>query len=222
VRTSSDDLDRGRKAEKGLSPNGEPPVHFERSPGKVIVELKDFDSLFEWDAPPAYPHAGPMLNRPIAKFMIDTVREDRRSHKVDVTIAFRAPPLRPEVEAGARAQMSNFFANEVEMVALEQRVNSTEGWSSLRYAIPVVVIAGLVAGLLTNPSTLDAPAYLAEIAYLVAIVVTWVMLWDPIEKLLFDSYFFRLRIRALNKLAKAEISFVSRPTPFAPAGSTPD
>ena len=152
-----------------------------------------------------------MLNKAVAKFMVDTVREDRRSMNVRVTLRLRGSPLRPEEEAGTRAQMSSFFANEAEMAALEQRVNDTEGLSSLRFAVPVVVVAGLAAGLLTNPATLGGPAYLTEIAYIVAIVVSWVMLWDPIEKLLFESYFLRLRIRALRKLATARIEFVYQP-----------
>lgn len=201
------ELDRTWGVEKGAPLSGEPIVHFERSPGRAEVELKDLDSLFDGDVPPTHPHTGPMLNKAVAKFLIDSVREDRRSPTVRVAIQFRGSPLRPKEEEGTRAQMSNFFANEAEMAALEQRVNDAEGLSSLRFAIPVVVVAGLAAGLLINPATLGGPAYLTGIAYIVAIVVSWVMLWDPIEKLLFESYFLRLRIRALHKLATAKIEF---------------
>lgn len=204
-------VERTPAVQKGAPHEGEPIVHLERSPGKLAVALKDLDSLFDRAAPPIYPHEGPALNKTVAKFMVDTVREDRRSPDVAVTVTFRTSPFGPEEEAGTRAQMSSFFANEAEIAALEQRVNSTEGWSTLRYAIPVVVVVGLIAGLLTNPSTLGVSPYLTEIAYLVAIVVTWVMLWDPIEKLVFESYFMRLRIRALQKLAKAKISFLYGP-----------
>jgi hypothetical protein len=194
----------------------EPLIRLERTPGKIEVELEDVDSLFDREAPPTYPHTGRMLNRAVAKFIVDTVREDRRSREVGVIIRFRGSPLRPEDEAGVREQLRHYFANEAEMAGLDQRVNSTEGLSSLRYAIPVVIVAGLVAGLLLNPSAFGAPAYLTEIGYLIAIVVTWVMLWDPIEKLLFDSYFIRLRIRALHKLAAAEILFQFQPGAPAP------
>lgn len=213
---------RAPEVERDAPPNGEPILHFERSPGRVEVELKDLDSLFDRDAPPTYPHTGPMLNKAVARFLVDSVRQDRRSATVEATVAFRTSPLRPVEEASARAQMSSFFANEAELAALEQRVNRTEGFGSVRYAIPVVIAAGLIAGLLTNPSTLGVPAYLTALAYLVVITVVWVMIWNPVEKLLFESYFIRLRIYALHKLASAKIGFVYRPVPASPAGPIPD
>jgi hypothetical protein len=174
----------------------------------VQIELKDRDSLFDRDAPPTYPHAGPMLNRAVGKFLLDSVREDRRKQNIEVTIVLRASPLSPVEEATARKQVKDYFAVEAELAALERRVNATEGWGSLRYALPVVIAAAIVAGLFTNPSTLGGPAYLTTLAYLIVLVVIWVMLWDPIEKLLFDSYFIRLRIYALHKLVRAKFTFV--------------
>jgi hypothetical protein len=207
--------------DRGAPLHGEPIVHFEKSPGRVEVELEDPGSLFDRAAPPTYPHLGPMLNSTVAKFMVDSAREDRRRREIGVTVSFRSSPLRPEEEAGARAQMKNFFTNEAEMAAMDHRVNSTEAWGSLRFALPVVVVAALIAGLLTVPSKWGVPVYLAELAYLLVVVVIWVMVWDPIEKLLFDAYFIRLRIRALHKLAKAEITFAYRPGTPATAGPAP-
>jgi hypothetical protein len=189
------------------------------------IDLEGLGSLFDQGTSPAFPHTGPMLNSAVAKFMIDTVRADRRSPDIGITVTLHAPPLRPEEVAGSRAQMSSFFANEAETAALTRRVNSTEAWGSLRYALPVLVVAGLVLGVLTSPSTFGLPVYLTELAYLIVLVIIWVMVWDPIEKLLFDSYFIRLRIRALNKLAAAKVVFVYRqgvspaakPTPVDPS-----
>jgi hypothetical protein len=193
---------------------GEPILHFEGSSGKVKVELPDLDSLLDTDSPPSYPHTKPMLNGTVAKFMLDTAREDRGSRKVEITITFRDSPLRPEEEAGTRAKISSFFANEVENAELAKRVNRVEAWGSLRYALPVVAVAAVIAGLFANPSSFGLPGgYVSTLAYLIVVVIIWVMVWDPIEKLLFDSYFIRLRIRALQKLVAATIVFGSRPGP---------
>jgi len=201
--------------------DGETIVHFVSSPGIVKVELRDLDSLLDRNATPTYPHRGPMLDNTVARFMVDTVREARRSPDVEVTITLRSSPLLPEEEAGARAHMSHFFANESEVSALGQRVNRTEAWGSLRYALPGVIVAGLIALLLTNPSAFSIPVYLAELGYLVVVVVIWVLVWDPVEKVLFDSYFIRLRIRALHKLAAAKVVFAYRPGASAPMASAP-
>jgi hypothetical protein len=212
---------RTQNVERDALLQGEPIVHFEKSPGRVEVEVEDFGSLFDWDASPAYPHTVPMLNSSVAKFMIETVRKDRRSADIEVKVTFRESPLRPEEEAGTRAKMASFFANESEIAALEQQVNRIEALGSLRYALPVLVVAGLVAGLFANPATLGVPDYLATLVYLVVVVVVWVMVWDPVEKLVFDSFFIRLRIRALQKLVAAKIVFAYRPGPSTPAGPEP-
>ena len=200
---------------------GEPILHFERTPGRVDVEVEDLASLFDWDASPVYPHTVPMLNSSVAKFMVETVRQDRRSADIEVKVTFRESPLRPEQEVGTRAKMTSFFANEVEKAALEQQVNRIEALGSLRYALPVLVVAGLVAGLFASPSTLRVPDYLATLVYLVVVVVVWVMVWDPVEKLVFDSFFIRLRIRALQKLVAAKVVFAYEPGPSTPVGPEP-
>ena len=198
---------------------GEPLLHLARSPGRVEVELNGPEALFDRTGVPTFPHSGPPVRAAVANFMVDTVREDRRTPEFSVNVTFHSQPLRPDEEDGMRAQMSSFFANEAEVAGLGQRVNRTEALGSLRYGIPVVAVAAVFAGLLANPATLDAPIYLSQLAYLIVIVVIWVMVWDPIEKLLFDSYFIRLRIRALHKLATAKVQFAYRRAPVRFAGS---
>ncbi|MGP8075219.1 MAG: hypothetical protein ACLP8Y_00535 [Thermoplasmata archaeon] len=179
----------------------------------MAVELKNLDSLFDSDATRTYPHTESMVNKSVAKFLLDSVRLDRRKPKVELTLAFRSPPLPPDEEERVRAQMSRYFGIEGKLAVLDQSVNRTEGVGSLRFAIPVVIIAGLVAGYLSLNTSLLGPSYLTALAYLIVITIVWVMLWDPIEKLLCDSYLIRLRVFALRKLAAAKITFVYRPTP---------
>jgi len=51
-------------------------------------------------------------------------------------------------------------------------VNRTEGWGSLRFAIPLVLFAVFIAGLLsTNPAVLGGSTYFTAIAYLVFITI---------------------------------------------------
>jgi hypothetical protein len=213
------------EAGKGIRPNGEPIVKFASSPGRVAVELAAIDSLFDRLAPSTYPHSGPMLDKAVAKFLLDSARENRSMETLEITIGLRTAAPRPEEEAIIRSRMSSYFTNEAELAGLEQRVNRTEGWGSLRFAVPLVLFAALIAGLLsTNPSALGGSTYFTAIAYLVFITIVWVMLWGPIERLLFDSYFIRLRIHALQKLAAAKIAFRggSVPaTPTAPAMAGP-
>jgi hypothetical protein len=150
-----------------------------------------------------------MVNSSIAEFLVDSVREQRREPNVTVVVATDDPTSPPEREANARAQLGRFFANEAELVGLEIRVNRTEGAESLRYALPLVILAGLFA-LIANSGLLagELPEGLLALLYVIFVVVVWVLLWDPIEKLLFDSHLLRLRWRALKKLESASYTFV--------------
>ena len=115
----------------------------------------------------------------------------------------------PAEEADVRERLSKFFATERELAELDRHVNRSEGFASLRYAVPVVLLAVLVIGIFySQVGALSAEGYVAALVYLLFVVVVWVMLWDPIEVLLFNSFFLRLKIRALRKLAEANVRFV--------------
>ncbi len=217
-----EEIHRNSDVKPDVELGGEPVVHLVRSPGEIEVQLKDLGALLDRTTPPTYPHTGPMVNKAVAKFLADSVREQRRTSHVEVTVTFQAPPLGAEEEANAQAQMRSFFANEAELAGLDVRVNRTEGLGSLRFATPLVLLAGLVAGLLyVQLGTIDASDLFLALAYLIFITIVWVLLWDPAEKLLFDSYFLRLQYRALHKLAAAKIVFVYRSAPGTLAGHLP-
>lgn len=190
----------------------EPLVHLTQTTGRVEVRVRDLGALFDPEATPGYPHEGPMVNPSIAEFLIDAVREQRHQPKVEVVVLVEKPPSDPEMESRVRAQLGRFFANEAELVGLQIRVNRTEGLESLRYALPLVVLAGLVA-VIASSGVLEGelPPGLLSFIYVVFVVVVWVLIWDPIEMILFDSHLFRLRMRALRKLESATYTVVRHP-----------
>lgn len=190
----------------------EPLVHLTQTTGRVEVRVRDLGALFDPEATPGYPHEGPMVNPSIAEFLIDAVREQRHQPKVEVVVIVEKPPSDPEMESRVRAQLGRFFANEAELVGLQIRVNRTEGLESLRYALPLVVLAGLVA-VIASSGVLEGelPPGLLSFIYVVFVVVVWVLIWDPIEMILFDSHLFRLRMRALRKLESATYTVVRHP-----------
>jgi hypothetical protein len=200
-------------------PGAEPLLRFARPPNAVEVCVDDPSALFETGPSATYPHSGPVLSKGLSSFLIDSARERRSRARVPVTITFRSPPLGAEKEDSIRARMSSYFTNEIELVELERRVNRSEGWGSLGFAIPFVILAGIGAGLLYASVGSAGTVSFGELAYATFVIIIWVMLWDPIEKLLFDPYFLRLRIHALRKLATAEVTFAYIPP--SPAAPTP-
>jgi hypothetical protein len=67
-------------------------VRFATSPGKVEVGVGDLNALFDRTPPPTYPHTGPMLNKAVARFLVDSVREQRRTPEIEVPVALRTAP----------------------------------------------------------------------------------------------------------------------------------
>jgi len=192
---------------------GRPHAPFSRSPAILEIELKDLDALFDRSSPPTYPHTATMVNRNVATFLVDSARERRRRSALEVVVAFQCPPLSSEEEAKAKEQMRRHFAQEAELADLARKVNRVEALGSAQYAVPLVILAGLFAGVLyswlfSNPVEASPREFAAMLAYLVFITIVWVMLWDPLEKLFFESYMIRQRVRAFRKLAAARVTFV--------------
>ena len=149
-----------------------------------------------------------MVAESVADFLLASAREQRGHPHLEVTVSLESPALSSDEETEARTQFSRFFTEEGELASLDQRVNRAEGLGSLRFAIPLVAVALLTAGLFySQVGQLTGTGYLAALTYLVLIIIVWVMLWDPIEVLLFNSYLLRSRVRALRKLATASVVF---------------
>lgn len=187
---------------------GEAVRSYRPSPGKVEVRLTDLASLFDRETKPTYPHLGPLVDPAVAAYLLRCARDQRRSPHLEVVVALDGPPADPADEASARTRLSGYFANEAELVRIDRRVNRTEGLAALRYAIPMILVAGFFAGLFyTQLGDESAKGLLLALVYLVFITVVWVMLWDPVEVLLFDSFFLRLKYEALHKLSTASVRF---------------
>jgi hypothetical protein len=174
------------------------------SPLTIDVDVPDTESLFEEDLRPAYPHRGRSLQVGLAQELVNRTRVARNTPSVNLNLRLSSPPIPPDRESGIRSSLRDYFSVEAELVALELKVNQGEGWRSMALAIPIVIAAGLVA---YPVYALANSSFVISFVYLMIITVVWVMLWDPIEKLVFDPIFIRLRRDALAKLRDATLTF---------------
>lgn len=185
-----------------------------QKPGSIEVHLPNLDALLDRTHAPSFPHAGPVVEPSVAKFLVDCAREQLAQREIEVVVELDEDPLAPSVEAEARAQMHRYFATEAELASLDLRVNRTEGLGSLRFAIPLVLAALLVAGFFyTQLGGTTGVSYLEALTYLIFITIVWVLMWDPLEMLLFNSYMIRRRLRASQKLALGPVTFIYRSAP---------
>ncbi len=190
------------------APSGALVPSLRQEPGRIQIHLRDLAALLDVTANPAYPHTPPVVEASVARFLFDSTREQLRHPALELAITLDQAPLAPDDEARAREAIHRYFAGEAELAALDLRVNRAEGFGSLRYAIPLIVAALLIAGLFyTQLGRGTGESYLEALTYLVFITIVWIMMWDPLEMLLFNSYMIRRRRRAFEKLAHASIAF---------------
>jgi hypothetical protein len=154
-----------------------------------------------------------MVERSVAKFLVDATREQPRRPEVEVVLDLEGPPVSTATEDDTRRHVHRFFGNEAELAALDLRVNRAEGIGALQYSIPFVLVALLAAGVLyVHVGEASGTGFVETLVYLVFITIVWVMLWDPVELLLFDGYLIRRRLHALQKLSRARLTFAYHPS----------
>jgi len=188
------------------------------------IEAEDLAALFVRGAEPTFPHSRRMVDPRAAVYLENLVRDRRRAATVALEIRLRERPPAPSEEDEARRDLQAYFGTERKVVELELRVNQREGWGFLRRTFPLLIAALALAGVfyVAIPGFPTGPVgqLLTALFYLLFITVVWVLLWDPIEKLLFDAFLLRARIAALQKLEGASVQFNSSPAvPAARGGS---
>ncbi len=185
------------------------------------------DALFDVSTKPVFPHTGRLVEDDLSEYLEDRTREHPHASAVEIVVALGASGSGPSAEEDAGRDVRAFFRAERELAELKLRVNQREGWGFLRRSMPLLLGALLVAGVLYlfGPDFPVGPIgdLVTTLFYLLFITIVWVLLWDPIEKLLFDAYLIRSEIAALGKLAEAPVRFVADPgasSSAAPLGSS--
>ena len=178
---------------------------------ELRIQAADANALFDDVNRPAYPHVGRLLNPRISGYLEGLAREQRKSPQVSVRITLRSPALGTVLEEKVGRQVHAYFEEERALADLDVRVNRVEAMGSFRFGIPLIAAALAIAGLFyfaqADYSSAIFATYATALLYLFFITVVWVLLWDPIEALLFTSYFLRARRSALDKLRTAAIRF---------------
>ncbi len=175
------------------------------------VRAASLDSIFEGDPVPAFPHTGRPVRAGLASFLERTARERPRdlSFEIELNVDSRTTDL--AAEEIARQDFRTYFMEEAADAQLDVRVNQREGWGFLRRGGPLALVALAIAGAfyLYGPGLRSGPgaSFATAVVYLFFITIVWVVLWDPIEKLTFDSFLLRARVRALRRLGDATVRF---------------
>ncbi len=155
-----------------------------------------------WEEGGGFPFRGPILRAPLAEYLENQARRVRSAASVDLTIHAGDAPLDAEAQTRFVRNYRSFFEVKFDGVELERAVNRREGLQSLYVGVATSLVA------LALVVFVDVGLGFHTFAiYFVLLVLVWVLMWDSIEKLVFDSMFIRMRARALAKLRDAQVTF---------------
>jgi len=186
-------------------------------PLRLRVDTRNPTAMFDTRGEPSFPHTHRLVDARLAAYLENHVRESPRTRPVELEVGLRETSPGPSEEEDARRDLHAFFRAEREVVELELRVNQREGWGFLRRTFPLLIVALAIAGVfyISGPGVPSGAVgeLVTALFYLLFITIVWVLLWDPIEKLLFDAFLLRARIHALQKLGDADVRFVSASGP---------
>jgi hypothetical protein len=184
-------------------------------PLRLRIHATSTGALFVDSGAPAFPYTGRSLDERTGDYLEKVVRIHPHVAAAEIEVALPAAPGGSEETDAARRDLASYFRTKRRLAELSLRVNQREGWGFLRRSFPLLIAALAVAGVLLVFGP-DIPAgaigdLVTTLFYLVFITIVWVLLWDPIEKLLFDAYLLRARVAAFDKLSRAEVRFIVAP-----------
>lgn len=177
----------------------------------LTVRVPTTEALFS-EEPVAFPFEGRTLREPTSRYLIDASRRGRAARAIRLEVDVAGSALPPEKEEAVRGEIRAYFRVEAGRAEDDIRLNSVEGRRSLLLSLIGSLIA--VAIVLPVRVLVGDPFFLFEF---VLVVIIWVLMWDSIEMLVYDSQMLRMRHRALVRLERAEVRFAYRSGP----GMTP-
>ena len=172
----------------------------ERGPLCLPVVAREPQDLFEEGA---YPYRGPVLKESVRDHLLLRVREARTAPAVELDFRFEGEPTREE-KARLERDLRAFYEVAAEEAEAEVRVNHIEARRTF--------LVGLLGSALALAIAIPLRLYLGFDFYIIeflCIVVVWILMWDSIEKLLWDSMLLKMRSKATRKLRDAAVRIVT-------------
>jgi hypothetical protein len=162
----------------------------------VTLNLLSADDLFRTpDVDPFSEWYQPYSLRPAIEYVEARVGDGLRTDHLDLTICLPHGCVQAETRQVLRTAIDRYCDARLVAVDEASRRNNWRGWMMLVFALVVVNVVLFVA------HRLDAAGFetLSVVAEGLSIAA-WVLLWHPIEALVFDRWDFRLDRRVLRTI----------------------
>jgi hypothetical protein len=179
------------------------------TPGKDIrIRLDTIDQLF--NAPDINPFSDEevdVLGEPALLRAVRRLQAHRIRDWDQVKLILELPPdqITPHLETRTQEALSRYCAAKIEDNRLQIRLSRVRSLIGLGMVTVISIFVIGLAYLLLNSALENAPDTLKGVVAASVSVFVWVILWDPMEKLLFDWVQPRQENNILRKLQGIDI-----------------
>lgn len=174
----------------------------------IVIRLETIDQLF--NAPDIDPFSEEEVNVLGEAALLRAVRR-LQAHRVrrwdDVRLVLELPAdqITPGLEARTEEALQRYSAAKIEDNHLQIRLSRVRSLIGLALVTAISVVLIALAYLLFTRIIPDAPQTVQGVVVASISVFVWVILWDPMEKLLFDWVEPRMENNILRKLCALDI-----------------
>jgi hypothetical protein len=175
----------------------------------IVIRLDTIDQLF--NAPDANPFSDKEVNVLGEPALILAVRRAlarslRPQENTRLTIVLPADQITPGLQEQTSAAIRRYAAAKIDDNKLTIRLSRVRGALGLGIVTLITLLALAVAFLLISGPFADASSVVQGLIVGSTSVFAWVIMWDPLEKLLFDWVSPSLENRVLRRLAEIEVT----------------
>ncbi len=180
------------------------------STGKdIVIRLDTIDQLF--NAPDINPFSDEevdVLGEPALLRAVRRLQAHRIRHWEGVKLILELPPdqITPNLETRTQEALHRYCNAKIEDNRLQIRLSRVRSLIGLGMVTAISIVLIALAYLLFNSLFADASDLVVGVVAASISVFVWVILWDPMEKLLFDWVEPRLENNILRKLEGVDIN----------------
>ena len=174
----------------------------------IVLRLDTIDQLF--NEPDTNPFSDKVVNVLGESALTLAVRRAlaksiRHPHGLLLTIMLPADQITPGLEAQTREAIQRYAKAKIDDNKLSIRLSRLRGLVGLLMVVALSLIVFIAAGLLVLGPLANANTVVQGLIIGCASVFAWVIIWDPLERLLFDWVTPSLENRVMNKMMNAQV-----------------
>jgi hypothetical protein len=166
------------------------------SPVRVELRLRSLDDFFhEPDTDPFSQWYEPYSDGPAIKYVEACVADAPGAEHVEIVVTLPRSAVHAGTADRLRDAMVKYCDAHLNMVGRDSRRNNARGWLMLAFSVVVVALFVWLA------QRFSASSHTAlSIAAEGLSIAAWVLLWHPLEALVFNRWDFRLDRRVLRTI----------------------